>query len=305
MNPLNQSPIHINPVAAALAALLFAFTGCVPASSIEKASGTSAPMAETSATPTDAAPLSSPEAVATPPTAAPEVAPAPAVEQETVPQEVAEPEETSVATAPPVAIPAPAPAPQAQPVPMPKPRPAEAQIAKTGDYRMPLFDANWGLTKSIYEKTAKYYDNHYQEFKNSRYVTIVDFTKKSTEKRFFIFDLKTNKVVKLHTTHGKNSDKDGFAVSFSNKKDSLQSSLGFYRTGNHYIGEHGYSLRLSGLSPTNSNAEERAIVIHSADYVSESKGYAGLSWGCLALDKQYNRSVIDHLAEGSLLYVSK
>ena len=36
---------------------------------------------------------------------------------------------------------------------------------------------------------------------------------------------------------------------FSNKPESLQSSLGFYITQNTYIGEHGLSLRMKGLEP--------------------------------------------------------
>lgn len=47
------------------------------------------------------------------------------------------------------------------------------------------------------------------------------------------------------------------------------SSLGIYRCAETYEGKHGYSMRLDGLEPTNSLARERAIVIHSADYVSE------------------------------------
>jgi hypothetical protein len=47
------------------------------------------------------------------------------------------------------------------------------------------------------------------------------------------------------------------------------SSLGVYKTAETYNGKHGLSLRLDGLSPTNSKARERAVVVHGADYVED------------------------------------
>ncbi len=61
--------------------------------------------------------------------------------------------------------------------------------------------------------------------------------------------------------HGKNSGLE-FATSFSNRVNSHQSSLGFYKTAETYQGKHGLSLRLDGLEFSNNNARERAIVIY-------------------------------------------
>jgi hypothetical protein len=45
----------------------------------------------------------------------------------------------------------------------------------------------------------------------------------------------------------------------------------FYATGEIYRGKHGASLKLDGSRKgINSNARERAVVIHGADYVSDS-----------------------------------
>ena len=80
------------------------------------------------------------------------------------------------------------------------------------------------------------------------------------------------------------------------------SSLGFYRTLTTYNGKHGYSLKLAGLSPTNSNAEARAIMMHPADYVVDGVR-AGRSWGCTAIDPKTSKDVIDRVKNGSIMLV--
>src|SRR3546814_16655006 len=69
-----------------------------------------------------------------------------------------------------------------------------------------------------------------------------------------------------HVAHGRGSDPThcGWLQNFSNEYESLATSRGAYVTGDFYNGKYGYSLRLSGLDPTNSNALGRAIVVHSA-----------------------------------------
>lgn len=174
-------------------------------------------------------------------------------------------------------------------------------------FTMPAYSSNWGLGEEMYEKVKKYYADNRQRIHNPDYVIIVDFNKPSSEKRFFIFDLRKSRLIKLLTTHGKNSDplNTGYATLFSNTEDSLQSSLGFFLTLQSYEGSNGYSLRIRGLEATNSNAEKRGVVIHSAPYVDEEKGYAGRTWGCLALDPKISRSVIDHIRGGALLFIGK
>lgn len=146
------------------------------------------------------------------------------------------------------------------------------------------------------------------EFNNEKLLTIIDFTKPSTEKRLFIIDLNNQEL--LHHTlvaHGKNTGLN-LAESFSNTSQSLQSSLGFYNTGEPYYGKHGYSLRLDGLEKgINDNARKRAIVIHGAKYVSEDfiedHGRLGRSWGCPALPVKQTNEIIDLIKKGSCLYI--
>lgn len=119
-------------------------------------------------------------------------------------------------------------------------------------------------------------------------LTLIDFSKSSNTKRLWVINLKTNEVIfNSLVAHGRNTGEE-FARYFSNKAESFQSSLGFYATAEVYQGKHGLSLRLDGLQKgLNDKARERAVVIHGADYVSESfiKNHKrlGRSQGCPAL----------------------
>ncbi|MDP3312083.1 murein L,D-transpeptidase catalytic domain family protein [Lutibacter sp.] len=139
-------------------------------------------------------------------------------------------------------------------------------------------------------------------------LTLIDFSLSSIEKRLWIIDLKTNTVIyNSLVAHGRNSGNE-YAQFFSNKVSSFKSSIGFFATGETYIGKHGYSLRLDGLNKgINCSARERAIVIHGAEYVSNSfinqTGRLGRSLGCPSLPKQISKEVIDIIKNKSLLYI--
>lgn len=175
------------------------------------------------------------------------------------------------------------------------------------DLHFPQYSSAWGLPKPIYERSVQKYENAKFILDNPRYVTVIDIGQHSSQRRWFLFDL-VEQTVEMHlTSHGVNSDKDndGYATDFSNTQDSRQTSLGMYVTLDTYIGKNGYSLRLRGKESTNSNAEERAIVVHPAAYVNEKNGKAGRSWGCPALDPEIAMKVIDKIRDGSLLFIDK
>ena len=139
-------------------------------------------------------------------------------------------------------------------------------------------------------------------------ITVIDFDKPSTQTRMFVIDLKNRKIIrKSLVAHGKNSGAN-LPSRFSNRPNSLQSSLGFFLTGETYIGKHGLSVRLDGLEPNvNDNARARNIVIHNADYVSEQfikrVGRLGRSFGCPALPKEGFKDIVNTIKEGSLLFI--
>jgi len=145
---------------------------------------------------------------------------------------------------------------------------------------------------------------------DQQHLTVVDFDLPSTEKRLWVLDLASDKIV-FHTlvAHGHNSGENG-ASQFSNTNESNMSSLGFYVTGHEYEGKHGHSLRLQGLDEGfNTNAFTRSIVMHGADYVSEGfikqNGRLGRSLGCPALPLDQYAQIIDQVKGGSCLFLNK
>jgi hypothetical protein len=165
------------------------------------------------------------------------------------------------------------------------------------------------LSASLYKLALNGYNKLSSAQKLTRRIlTIVDFSKPSSEKRLFIIDMVQQKVlVYTLVAHGRNSG-EKMATRFSNHDATHQSSLGFYLTGATYNGGNGYSLRLKGLEPGfNDKAESRAIVMHGAPYVSEqvvkSTGRLGRSWGCPAVSQQEHKKIIDLIKGGSCLFI--
>jgi hypothetical protein len=141
-----------------------------------------------------------------------------------------------------------------------------------------------------------------------RYYAIVDFDQPSTSKRFYVFDTLEKKVNAYYVAHGRGSG-ENLAQRFSNQSGSNSSSLGIYRTLNEYTGQHGRSLRLEGLEPANSNVLARAVVMHTADYVSEAfirqTGRLGRSEGCFAVEKSVGDTLINELKNGAYIIAAK
>ncbi len=139
-------------------------------------------------------------------------------------------------------------------------------------------------------------------------LSILDFSLPSGKKRLFVIDMASGELVfYTYAAHGRNSGKS-IAENFSNTPNSYQSSLGFYITGETYIGKHGSSLRLLGEERGfNDNALARGIVMHGADYVDESivhsQGYIGRSQGCPALPGNISSKVIEKIKDGSCLFL--
>lgn len=150
-------------------------------------------------------------------------------------------------------------------------------------------------------KTSQIIDKH------SGIITIVDYSLSANVPRLWVIDLKKKKILyNTLVSHGQGSGEE-YAVSFSNRENSHQTSLGFFLTDTTYYGRNGYSLRLHGLDMGyNDRALERAIVIHGAPYVSEKfieeNQRLGRSWGCPALPEELNAEIIDLIKEGTLFF---
>jgi hypothetical protein len=137
-------------------------------------------------------------------------------------------------------------------------------------------------------------------------LTVIDYTRPSTEPRLFVIDVPHSRVRFAElVAHGQGSGENS-AERFSNRDRSHASSLGVFRSADAYIGGHGLSLHLDGLEPGfNDHARDRAIVVHGASYVSAAfaaaQGRLGRSWGCPAVRPEIAKTLIDTIKGGSLV----
>ncbi len=137
-------------------------------------------------------------------------------------------------------------------------------------------------------------------------LTIIDYTRPSTEPRLWVVDLGTHEVLETeYVAHGERSG-GLWATQFSNRDGTHQSSLGTFITATSYIGVRGLSLRLRGLEPgINDNAWTRGIVIHGTPNVSAARarnGSMGRTEGCPAVPKESARRLIRRIENGVVVF---
>lgn len=149
---------------------------------------------------------------------------------------------------------------------------------------------------------ARGYD-HYDDVvrkTDNDYVVVVDYDLPIFVDRFFVFNSRTKKLeFSSMVGHAYRSGviKPRF---FSNEKGSNRTSYGTYKVGKNYYGKFGKSVKLHGLENTNSNAYNRAIVVHKASYGKYGVLY---SHGCFTfLEKDYSE-VLKYLTPGRRMIV--
>jgi hypothetical protein len=148
-----------------------------------------------------------------------------------------------------------------------------------------------------------------------RYLTIIDFTKRSNVPRLFVLDVKKKSLVlQSIVSHGLGSDPDSTTIPyrFSNRDGSHATSVGFYLTGRTYYNYRpadSLGLCLFGLdSGYNDAAAAREIVVHYGATERRGNVYvtdtgAGRSYGCPALPLSTNTRFIRTVEGGSVVFV--
>lgn len=208
----------------------------------------------------------------------------------------------------------------------------ERNYLKTGGSRKALSHLNCFLNnyanKDFKLKPANMADrctnmaeaSHRININNDRYIVVVDYTKKSFHRRFFILDTKRQSVDSLYVSHGrfkadygnKTLAKDQNSIEdilyYSNIYGSNTSSSGFYITGQVYQGrwvgpdKDKFSLIIHGISKEiNDNACDRAIVVHGNKMIRESgpdEGVKLMSSGCFMLDYDVVNEVLSRIRGG-------
>ena len=167
------------------------------------------------------------------------------------------------------------------------------------------------LNKDVFDKAFLGFENLKKSGKlnpETHLLTVCDFSLSSNSKRLWVIDTNEKKILfNTLVAHGKNTGEE-FAEHFSNTESSYASSLGFYITDATYNGDNGYSLRLLGMDKGyNDAALQRAIVMHGADYVSESFAAQhkriGRSWGCPAIPREVAEPIINTIKEHNVLFI--
>jgi hypothetical protein len=170
------------------------------------------------------------------------------------------------------------------------------------------------LRPEVLELALEAYDQAEEGgFVRREVLTIIDYELPSYQQRLWTIDMMVGRVVYQEwVAHGMGKPRGSGgtmeeALSFSNEKGTLKSSLGLFITAETYYGRHGYSLKLDGLEEgVNDKARERLIVLHGAQYVSEDRAddrLIGRSWGCPAVRPGISQILIDAIKEGSVLWI--
>lgn len=197
------------------------------------------------------------------------------------------------------AAPAPVPVPSQVPIP-PAPAVAKAFPKAPGNIRPELF-----------KRAVATLNRHSMRVPSHDRIAIADFATPSYRPRFHIVNLGSGEVQSFLVAHGIGSDPEhtGLLHSFSNVINSEATSEGAFLTADYYVGKHGDSQRLLGLDPTNNNAFDRAIVVHSAWYSNADMvakhGKLGRSQGCFAVGENELAKVFERLGPGRMIYSAK
>lgn len=126
-----------------------------------------------------------------------------------------------------------------------------------------------------------------------RHLLIADMSERNTQPRLWALDLSDPEhpriTLQSYVAHGSGSDprRTGFATQFSNVPDSNATSPGLYAVGEGYTGTHGWSYRLMGLDPQNSQAFSRDIMLHPSAFVRADGSHIGWSAGCAAVPTDF------------------
>lgn len=142
------------------------------------------------------------------------------------------------------------------------------------------------------KKAQKYIDSLLPWLESNDYSTdfllVADMGLKMTVKRFYAVNPSNKKLLKSFlVAHGSGGGSTLENAVLSNVNGSYCTSAGKYKIGDTYNGNFGKSYRLHGLDATNSNAYERAIVLHAyRDQTTEEYGSPNyFSAGCPMLAK--------------------
>ena len=169
---------------------------------------------------------------------------------------------------------------------------------------------------SNYYKEAAYYCK-VNNLNQDKFI-LIDLGLHSGYKRFFVYDFKKKTISKSYmVSHGCGDNQWGRTSSkekpqISNEFDSHCSSVGKYVVLDRGVSQWGIKVNyvLQGKDKTNSNARNRAIVLHSWDAISDNEVYpegTPEGWGCPAVSNESMKEIDELLKTNKklLLWIVK
>jgi len=168
-----------------------------------------------------------------------------------------------------------------------------------------------GIDPRLVSRAMVALGRHRGQVRSTDVIGIADYSQPSKQKRFHLVDVASGATTSMLVAHGRGSDPahSGWLTRFSNEDGSYASCAGAFVTGAEYFGKHGRSMRLDGLDASNNNALERAIVVHTAPYVTEAMardmGKIGRSQGCFTVTEADLQQVLSRMGSGRFLYSDK
>ena len=175
------------------------------------------------------------------------------------------------------------------------------EISVINDSSKEKLDAEVKEIKKVIQGNPKY---------NKEIAFFIDMKISSGKNRFFVYDLNKETIIDQGlVAHGLGSE-TGIQgkLKFSNTNNSLATSLGKYYISNSYIGRFGKAYKLYGLDKTNSNAFDRAIVLHKyfdVPYKEQTECICN-SYGCPMVNEKYFKrieEIIDNSKTNILLVI--
>jgi hypothetical protein len=170
---------------------------------------------------------------------------------------------------------------------------------------------------SLYSKKASLFCK--KNKLEDRYFLLADLSVHSGKKRLFLYDFKKDTIASSYmVSHGCGDSPWGYTFTknepkISNEADSHCSSIGKYVIKERGVSQWGIKIKylLYGKDKTNSNALNRAIVLHSWEQIPHEEVYpkgTPEGWGCPAVSNQAMREIDKKLKESKkavLLWIIK
>lgn len=165
----------------------------------------------------------------------------------------------------------------------------------------------------------QWYNKEKKSLWNSKYLTVVDYSKPVSENRLYVINMQTKTVENcVPTWHGKNSGNTKKTTDFSNEKGSNKTSIGFFRTPStlKFNSRKTWKwLFLTWLEYSNNHANtndpktSRWIAVHSvwSFFYSKTenwhKAWDSTSEGCITIRKADNpNEIMNKIKWDSLIY---